>query len=471
MKAVFVTAVLALAGSVGFAQAPFNIVRPADGATVRETLNIDVPRASIPSTGYVGVFLNGQFLRAVVPGPDSDPDARFFTISLDTKNLQVGNQRIGDGPLDIRLVLFAEGERGAFAVDESSIQVMVSNAASIPIPENGLLLRYRWTMGRANVYSWDTEILTEAGTGVTGTGASRSMQLQRETEEPIRLMYATDNVFSDGGALIRMQALPLAGQVSANIIASGTQEPRIYQYWEMAPVYMRVTGTGREVWGSLPPFVDGTSFRAVDRVDLLASIPLPVLPTQRVRPGDSWVSVIQQGSLDLTNRLEIESVVNAVVVRAEFIGVEWEQGFPTAKIRHSIDGGTAAQGGRQRLEETFWFALDTGTVIRRELVTTREVRLPDSNGQGQGQAQPGGGGPPSLQPGGDGPRRGLGQDDDQDRRLIRQEGIGGSGAAGRDEPSVGAAGAAGAPGRGQRGSGVRVRTVTQTVKYTFNLER
>jgi hypothetical protein len=468
-KAVFVTTILALAVSFGFAQAPFNIVRPADGATVRETLNIDVPRASIPSTGYVGIFLNNKFYRAVVPSPDSDPNARFFTISLDTKNLQVGNQRIGDGPLDIRLVLFVEGERGAFAVDESSIQVMVSNSASIPIPENGLLLRYRWTMGRANIYSWDTEVLLEAGTGVTGAGASRSMQLERQTEDPIRLMYATDNVFNDGGALLRMQALPLRGQVSANITTSGAQEPRIYQYWEMAPVYMRVTSTGREVWGSLPPFVDGTSFRAVDRVDLLASVPLPVLPTQRVRPGDSWVSVIQQGKLDLNKRLELETVSEAVVVRAEFIGVEWEQGFPTAKIRHSIEGGTAAQGGRQQLEETFWFALDIGTVIRRELITTREVRVSDSNGQGQ--AQPGSGGPPGLQPGGDGTRRGTGQDDDQDRRLIRQEGLGGTGAAGRDEPSFGAAGMPGMPGRGQRGSAVRVRTVTQTVKYTFNLER
>jgi hypothetical protein len=179
--------------------------------------------------------------------------------------------------------------------------------------------------------------------------------------------------------------------------------------------------------------------------------------------------VIQQGKLDLNKRLELETVSEAVVVRAEFIGVEWEQGFPTAKIRHSIEGGTAAQGGRQQLEETFWFALDIGTVIRRELITTREVRVSDSNGQGQ--AQPGSGGPPGLQPGGDGTRRGTGQDDDQDRRLIRQEGLGGTGAAGRDEPSFGAAGMPGMPGRGQRGSAVRVRTVTQTVKYTFNLER
>src|SRR5476649_542729 len=76
---------LMLAGltSVVLAQAPFTIVRPADGAKVRETVHVLIPKGSIPPGGYVGIFLGGKFLEATVP----PLKGKYYDYALDTKKL------------------------------------------------------------------------------------------------------------------------------------------------------------------------------------------------------------------------------------------------------------------------------------------------------------------------------------------------------------------------------------------------
>jgi len=60
--ALLATAALALAQGT-----PFNILRPADGAIVREKVRIEVPRASIPQGGFVGIYIDGKFHIAGTP--------------------------------------------------------------------------------------------------------------------------------------------------------------------------------------------------------------------------------------------------------------------------------------------------------------------------------------------------------------------------------------------------------------------
>ena len=81
------------------AQSSFTIVRPADGAKVRETVRLLFPKNSIPDGGYVGIYLGGKFVEAVVPARG----ANYLYYDIDTKA-----RAIPDGPLSIEAVLFQE---------------------------------------------------------------------------------------------------------------------------------------------------------------------------------------------------------------------------------------------------------------------------------------------------------------------------------------------------------------------------
>src|SRR5690242_9699237 len=61
MKRWFGLFIVACAASAAVAQAPFTIVRPADGSKVREKVHILIPKSSIPPGGYIGLFLNHKF--------------------------------------------------------------------------------------------------------------------------------------------------------------------------------------------------------------------------------------------------------------------------------------------------------------------------------------------------------------------------------------------------------------------------
>ena len=59
----------------------FTIVRPPDGAHVREKVHILFPKGSVPHNGYIGIFLNGQLIDATVP----TAGGKFSEYILDTK--------------------------------------------------------------------------------------------------------------------------------------------------------------------------------------------------------------------------------------------------------------------------------------------------------------------------------------------------------------------------------------------------
>src|SRR5690348_14754916 len=69
--------------------APFTIRRPPDGATVREKVRVEIPRASIPPGGFVAVYVDGKFEVAVPPPENSS--ARDFSWVWDTKDMDVSD--------------------------------------------------------------------------------------------------------------------------------------------------------------------------------------------------------------------------------------------------------------------------------------------------------------------------------------------------------------------------------------------
>lgn len=424
-----------VAGSA-LAQAPFTIYRPRDGERVKERVVVQIPKNSIPEGGYVGVYLNDKFVEATV----LPPVGKFYEYVLDTKA-----RKIADGKYDLKFKLFQPVNQTAMEAGESKVTVEVANSSSIKVPSNGFALRYNFRPGTEMMYRIEQKVqystITEAQSRMGGRAS-----LQEVEAEKFRMKFAVDNVYSNGDGLIRMQPATEKGKEFAMLTVAGEDEPKAYYPSDMHPLYLRVTSTGLERFGSVPIYVPIEGSPGGDvMMNLFASFPLPTLPTKRVRPGDSWQSRFQFGSLDMAKLYTQTSLTNKVPARGEFMGVEWEMGRPCAKIKHSIAqgtpvgvpnvGGKNTQGmGRDRVsvEETFWYDISTGTILKNVLDFTFDERVvvaptggnqgAPAGGGGQGVGVSTGGGPTRAGAGGGsaagglmmGPQKGAGPGGDGD---------------------------------------------------------
>lgn len=361
-------------------QAPFTIVRPADGAKVREDVRILIPKNSVPKTGYVGFFLDGKFMEAVVPGLSG----RYYEYLLNTKK-----KDIADGKHTLEAVLYVDYSDEPRIVDRSSVIVNVQNHANIPIPKNGFSIHYNWNSGRNFRYTVLQRIAkNQVSVNAVTLGTDQSnMPLDYEK---IRMNYAIENSFNNGDGLVRLQAEPLKNKTYVMYTPDGATDPRLFWKTDMAPIYMKLTNTGYEVFGSVPQFIPFESIRDTGGDDFYANWPLPTLPTNRVKPGDVWPTRFQLGKRNARALTGATSVVDAFPARGEFKELEWEMGHPCAKLVNSITFGGKAQptGGstpRVSLEETIWYAIDTKQVIK----IVRDQTF-DQTGQSAGPGAAGG---------------------------------------------------------------------------------
>ncbi|MFN3729756.1 MAG: hypothetical protein ACK4XJ_08615 [Fimbriimonadaceae bacterium] len=399
---------LILAGLVvtAFAQAPFTIARPADGSKVKEVVRVQIPKGAIPTGAYIGVFVNGKFVEALVP----DAVGNFYVYELDTKA-----RGIQDGPATIKVVMYQDTGSGSRKVDESEVEVTVENSASIAIPDEGLLLRYRFQPGAEYIYDLNQRVsFSQINTAQAQMGSRASETIMES--EAFRMAYEVVNRFPDGDGLIRMQPLPQKGKPRAFLRTVQDPNGRYFQLYEMHPLYMRVSPTGLERFGSAPIYYPMEGSSAESRTDLFAAYPLPTLPERRQRPGDSWQTRFQLGALDMNNLREQEKITEQIIARGEFVRVEWEMGHPCALIRHTLDVGARSTEGQQaasqlasgqrineaqKIVENIWFALDKGMVIRLDRELTFDTRIQAAapaagGGAGQGGFGGGPGGGPSM---------------------------------------------------------------------------
>ena len=403
MRSIGSLSLLALATGA-FAQANFTIVRPVDNARVREKVKILFPKGSVPAGAYVGIFLNGQLIDSMVP----PPNGKYQEYILDTKGRGLVDTPAGK-PDRLEAKLFVNYNDQPRVVRTSSVDLNIANVASIRVPNGGFKLRYRFQPGTELVYRMTQRVAMDTISESQNKLGGRPAELPVDSET-IRMKYAVDNAYPNGDGLVRMQAMPIKGKDYAILTTSSSQTPKKYMDNEMAAIYMRLTPTGKEVFGSIPVYwpLEGTS--AGSRLDLFAAFPLPSLPEKSVRPGDSWQSRFQSGKLDLQKLHSQTSVVKGTPARGEFVGVEWEMGHPCAKIHNTIaqaqmspedikmmKRGAAMAGEKIKVDETVWFAMDTRQVIKTVRDTTVETK---QEGLGGGAFGPGGMGAPGGPPGG-----------------------------------------------------------------------
>lgn len=390
--------------AIGFASAQnFTIRRPADGSKVRETVMVRFPKNSVPPGGYVGIFINGKFLEAVVP----ETVGNELVYRLDSKA-----RKIPDGKMTIEAVLYVDFQERPRIVNRTSVEVTLDNTTSIKIPANGLSLSYKWPVGQEWVYD-----LTMRQTISFQSQSQRNMgrnAAEIETgEEKFRYMYGIDQTLSGGDAMIRMSPLPPKGKDYLYVATGSSAEPTKHLANELAPFYVRMSNKGRPKFASFPFYfpLEGTTGEA-STTDLLFLNPLPVLPSQPIRPGRTWQTAFLNSAYNLDKIHEVDQMFKPVPLQGSIDAIEWEQGIPTAKIRHKLEigdpslrlgkvSGNSAAGTVQELEETYWFDLSRGRVIRLERVMT--LITPVANSGGSGSGGPGGGRPGGAPSGPGGP--------------------------------------------------------------------
>jgi hypothetical protein len=352
-----------------------------------------------------------------------------------------------------------------------------------------MLLRYKFRRGSELVYNVELmgSLLTISEAQARAGG--RAAELPVESDK-FRMLYAIDNTYSDGDGLLRMQALPNPGKdyIFFKLVESAggeVLEGRRYHTNEMHPLYMRVNNMGVEKFGAVPLYVpmEGTLGEPV-RSDLYVVFPFPTLPEKAVKPGDAWQSRFQFPMIDLDKLYETKKIMVNVPARGELVGVEWEMGHPCAKVRNSLSqaslprpGARPDDGGRDNIgvnrvsvEQTTWFALDTGLPVKIVFDTTRDVRAAASDSPGMAGSQ--GGGPTfGAGTGGGDPRREEGPPAFIGDELGMRQGQGkfGGGGGGLTQGGGGAGNTFNPGGQGRQGGAGGGRAQTQYLRLRYRV--
>lgn len=421
MKRIIVLAIAALLTTGAWAQGTFTVRRPLDGAKVRETVSVRIPKNSIPDGGYIGVYVNGQFVEATLP--DVEGDDYVYKWNTQAKDAATGMALWNDGPAKIECLLYVDVNGKNQVVNRSSVSVTVDNKTSIKVPDSGFKLRYRFNAGTERVYQWSVQQEVGMISQAQAQLGSRAPMVSSD-EVKVRILYATDNSYTVNGAkqgLLRLQIIPDKGKDYATIIPADSSEPKRLYGDSFMPFYMRVTDVGREVFSSLPIYfgMDGTN-GAIPEIEYFPLLPLPVLPTKSVKPGDFWQANQLFGQYNKESSFKEDKFTISVPARGEFQEVTWYKGMPCAVLNTVIAAGpellknaknlnqVKGEASNIKLQGKIWFALDRGAIARMEVEMSQES-LVDAGGGGGGGAAGGAAGARKGGPAGAGGGGGVSQ--------------------------------------------------------------
>lgn len=457
MKRLVSVFAIASVASAALAQS-FTIISPRDGQKLREVVEMTFPKGvgDIEPGSFIGISLNGKFLEAVVP--DVDQQRGVLTYKLDTKAM-----RLPDGEHTLGAALYRKTPNGTMITERSEVRITLANY-DIPVPAEGILLRYNWKPATQNYYAisflQDVSMMTGAQNRMGGRAARQPI-----FEERARYLIAVDDVKSGGTGVVRIQLVPYKGENKdyLYITRPGATGPAVINKWEFGSLVRLISNRGHEQYADVPDYHGffGINQRKMDKM-LMINIPMPLLPEQPQKVGDRWTGriVISEGEIpeiQATGRAAIE-----IPAQATLESIEWEQGRRTAKIR-LVTERAADRGGvptvqvgtrdfrndnRLSISEVLWFDIDRGEMVKRILTVEGDRRIEPattSQGAGAGGAQ---GGPSAAGATASGGGGGTAGQAGVDRGLQRG---GPQGPGGQGGPTFGGANAPGQ--RGGQGGG------------------
>lgn len=163
------------------AQAPFQILKPENGARVRETVKIMLLRSALGDAKYMSLSIDGKFRAALeVPERRADgkpvksdmlvSDDKVVTILWDTKGtnrktadaVEINKEKpsviappVDDGTHTVQLILHdANGKH----IGQRELSLIVSNKAGLAMPSGGVPLTYRFQRGDNSKFKQTTSV-------------------------------------------------------------------------------------------------------------------------------------------------------------------------------------------------------------------------------------------------------------------------------------------------------------------------
>lgn len=399
-KFLFCGLLLALGWS--WAQVPFTIVRPQNGAQVRERVEFRLPSRSVPPGAFIAVSIDNQFVEAVAPTAlISDHQKGHLVYVWDTKA-----KNVPDGDHKIEFALYAaEGEeQPPRLLDRSSVTVQVANKVR-NVPKEGVRLAYRWQTGKALVYR--TNFLFKNVTEVKQSGLPPTEEVLLDFTH--RLLLSVMD-WRAGEALVSWIITPPVRWLYRG---------QWYAYPEQAfaPVYQEMDSTGRVPYQATPTVVGEMRIVSVGS--------LPVLPATPVKEGSRWrTEVVLYDPTETGTNLEAK-IAARFPCSAKLESFEWEKGYKCAKIVYELATGNlptriefadyTLEKPKLKLKRVVYFAYDIGQMVRSDLSIEVEAAVQEqAGGFGAGGGRMGGGGYAPSQFGG----RGYGGGEDEGEGMM-----------------------------------------------------
>lgn len=296
----------------GSAQSVTRIARPVDGATVREIVNIMVPVSSIPEGGFITCIVDGRYQCAT---DSQSEDGKYYVYRWDTKAVEVSPEtgEIKGRPKDGKHVIIAQAydSQGKRTGQPTQVTVYVKNDASADMPSNGIKLRYKDVPGSANTYHFK---YTEDIKSVEGaTALAKAVGEAVEGAEGTVSRSIEDSVYGDSFLVRQKLADTLVLYYAGAPVAQPDFQPKSEYHVE------DTTGHVTYIMSSSSP---GTP----------VGIDLPILPAKPIKIGDTWVEPMKIFKYALTGESARMNTTNTLE------GLEWEGGYPCAKIKTQITG-------------------------------------------------------------------------------------------------------------------------------------
>ena len=311
-------------------------LKPLDGATIRETVPVIVPRAAYPDTGYLTITVDGNFVEAT-----AFPDEGNVVYEWDTKapytlpNDPDKKLYLVDGDHTITVTLYNRDNSVAAA---ATSKVRINN--TIAELKDGVKLIYQWGKAQDSFYHRVSELdEVDPNLGVPPTPIQKAdIQFRRTVED------------SDGGDYLIRDAV-----LDTGIITTSGTPTYVKTAYSIKGRMRTVNVSGVTVSNNLPINASGNHF----------GFPIAAFPGRRIQVGDSWEAPIETS---LQWACEHPTVLRG---NGRLDSFEWENGYPCAKIietytgpaTFNIDGVSPVDGANVDLTRTIWFAYTSGRLI------------------------------------------------------------------------------------------------------------
>ncbi len=351
------------------------IKTPFNKATVRES--VPVKLRDFPKGGYVSISIDDRFIKAqALPTSASEPvfvwDTKASYMTAEDPNTP---QFYKDGTHAITLAVYdASGK----LVGRDSVSVQVMNKINLSSAQ-GIKLVYPWKTGLSLLY--------QRRTTLDAAPPDAPTQSQAVQEAVLRFRRTVENT-TGGNYLVRDEMVTTGkGPGGKPFVATVTNRGFSSVLTAQRARYREVDARGRTL----------SDLESQNGAGSLG-FSVPVLPPRRISVGAHWQTPVKL-ALDWTGAAP--ATVTATSTLEDF---EWQDRYPTAKIRETYTGPVSFPAGPGlalpptaatdvKFERLIYFAYNAGRVVRTETTMTLTSTAPGLLVAPTTLGYPGGGSP------------------------------------------------------------------------------